>query len=99
MPAQVPNVGMPSASRAAIGSNSPAVCSSRDIVVLSPPGMTSESTAARSIGCADLASVGAEVLQDALVRAERSLQREHPDRGHLGLCRPSVTSLARRSAG
>ena len=50
MPAQVPNTGMPSDRRALISSNRPEVSSSLDIVVLSPPGMTKASTAARSAG-------------------------------------------------
>src|SRR5262249_2884580 len=44
MPAQVPSTGSPSASRLASGSNRPEDSSSIDIVVDSPPGITSAST-------------------------------------------------------
>ena len=60
IPAQVPSAGSPSARRSASGSNSPDESSSIDIVVDSPPGMTSASTPSSSVGRADLDGVGAE---------------------------------------
>ncbi len=50
IPAHVPNTDMPAAIRSANGLNRPLLTSNFDMVVDSPPGITSASTLARSDG-------------------------------------------------
>ena len=51
MPAHVPNIGIPAARARRSGSNQPSMAASRDIVVDSPPGITSASQTAMSSCC------------------------------------------------
>ena len=77
IPAHVPRIGVPAAASARSGSARPSRSIPSVITVDSPPGSTSASSPSRSAGTRTSRALAPEARENALVRLEAALKREH----------------------